>query len=71
MPTILPPPRRAERERKLSLLSIVFNLFLVVSALTLTFMVLAREERYALTTSAPMETSAPDANSGIMQVPPG
>ena len=46
MPTILPtPPRRVDKKR--SLFSTVFNTFMVVSALALTFMVLVQEQRFA------------------------
>lgn len=46
MPTALPPPpRRVEKKR--TVFGVVFNAFLVVSALALTFMVLVREQGYA------------------------
>lgn len=48
MPTLLPPPRRVQVKAKPSLASIVFNGFLVVSALLLAFVVLQREEEYGL-----------------------
>ena len=47
MPTILPPPHRKEKPR-LSVFSVLFNTFLVASALALTFALLVREEQYAL-----------------------
>ena len=50
MPTILPPPRRAPQKRSLvrNIFDVMFNTTLVVSALILVVIVLAREEQYAL-----------------------
>ena len=47
LPTALPHPRRVEKKPKLSVFSVLFNTFLVVSALALTVVVLVREEEYA------------------------
>lgn len=44
MPTILPPSRRA-REKRQAVLSIAFNVTLLVSATVLTFVVLIRAQR--------------------------
>ncbi len=50
MPTILPPskPRAAVKpvKQKLTLASLLFNGFMIVSALVLAFIVLITEERY-------------------------
>ena len=49
MPTVLPPlprPQSATRKRP-SVFTILFNTFMVVSALMLAFAVLVREEQYA------------------------
>jgi len=74
LPTALPPPRRVEKKRELSIFSVVFNTFLVVSALALTFALLVREEEYALA-GPQVETAAPRTTPGITgelkQVPPG
>ena len=48
VPTALPRPRRPQAKQKQSALSLLFNTFLVVSAVALTFIVLQREEEYAL-----------------------
>jgi hypothetical protein len=45
LPTALPRPPRVEQKR--SRFSIVFNAFMVLSALILTFIVLVREQGYA------------------------
>ncbi len=47
MPTDLPRPRRVESKTK-SVVTVLFNTFMVVSALLLTFVVLVREEQYVL-----------------------
>jgi hypothetical protein len=51
VPTILPPskPRAAVKlvKQKQTLASLLFNGFMIVSALALTFIVLITEERYA------------------------
>jgi hypothetical protein len=46
LPTALPRPPRAERKR--SVFSVVLNAFMLVSGLALTFIVLVREEHYAM-----------------------
>lgn len=66
MPTVLPPSRRVKKKRKLSVFSVLFNTFLVVSALALTFAVLVREEEYALAQTddgQTIETGARTASS--------
>ena len=45
MPTALPRPTRVEKKR--SVLSVVLNGFMLVSALALAFIVLVREQGYA------------------------
>jgi hypothetical protein len=45
LPTALPRPPRVEQKR--SRLGVVFNAFMVLSALILTFVVLVREQGYA------------------------
>jgi hypothetical protein len=59
LPTAL--PRRRRVKAKQSFVSILFNTFLVVSALALTFVVLVREERYAFAKleAATVEQAAP------------
>jgi hypothetical protein len=47
LPTDLPRRRRVESKTK-SVVTLLFNTFMVVSALLLTFVVLVREEQYAL-----------------------
>lgn len=47
MPTDLPRPRRAQTKTK-SVVNFLFNTFMVVSAALLAFVVLVREEQYAL-----------------------
>ncbi len=47
MPTQPPTPPRRGNDKKRSLLGIVLNTLMVVSALALTFMVLVQEQRYA------------------------
>ena len=46
MPTALPRPRRVEPKR--SHFGVALNAFMVMSALILTFIVLVREQRYAM-----------------------
>ena len=50
MPTYLPrPPRVAAKPSRLrTVINVLFNTFMVVSALLLAFVVLVREEQYAL-----------------------
>jgi hypothetical protein len=47
LPTDLPRPRRAQTKTK-SVVNFLFNTFMVVSAALLAFVVLVREEQYAL-----------------------
>ncbi|MBV8792372.1 MAG: hypothetical protein JO205_01245 [Pseudolabrys sp.] len=49
MPTMLPPrkPRAVAKPQKQTLAAFMFNAFMIVSALALTFVVLVTEERYA------------------------
>jgi hypothetical protein len=51
VPTVLPPRRRNERNKAIA--SIVFNIFLLVSALGFAAVVLVREQNYALGQSSP------------------
>jgi hypothetical protein len=46
LPTALPRPRSVARKRP-SVFTVLFNTFMVVSALMLAFVVLVREEQYA------------------------
>ena len=70
MPTALPPRRRIGKKPKLSVFSILLNTFLLVSALGLTFVVLVREEQYALASPDASDRAAPDIGER-MQAPPG
>lgn len=58
MPTVLPPRRRAEQIKCIA--SILFNGFLLVSALAFAIVVLVREQDYARgqSPSAPFENGA-------------
>lgn len=78
MPTVLPPPRRRVESKERSVANILFNTFLVVSALLLTFVVLIREEEYALAQPdnptqiiADSPRGAPDIIEQMMVIPPG
>jgi len=77
LPTVLPRPRRHVESKKQSVASLIFNTFLVVSALLLTFIVLVREEEYALAQpddptqiTADSPHAAPDIGEQ-MRIPPG
>ncbi len=63
MPTLL--PRRRRVEAKTSFATVLFNAFLLMSALALTVVVLVREEEYALgqTEPAAIERPAPNATA--------
>ncbi len=80
LPTILPPRRRVKNaeSKEQSVASILFNTFLVVSALLLTFVVLVREEEYALArpddpapAAAETPQAAPSISEQMLQIPPG
>lgn len=59
MPTTLPPRRRsdAKRARQRAVFDIAFNGALLVSALILAFVVLLREEQYALGQTGELATA--------------
>lgn len=74
MPTALPRSRRVEAKQ--SAASIIFNTFLVVSALLLAFLVVVREESYAfpqpetaIGEQVPRATPI-DMTGGSMALPP-
>jgi hypothetical protein len=71
LPTDLPRPRRPE-SRTTTAVTFLFNTFMVVSALLLTFVVLVREEQYALAQPdvlAAVQTSMGTAN--VRETPTG
>jgi hypothetical protein len=75
LPTALPRPR-VKTKTKTSAASVVFNTFLVVSAVALTFVVLQREEDYAFARPADpapaveVQTDPPDMTGESMVLPP-
>jgi hypothetical protein len=77
LPTALPRPRRVEAKKKPSFFTLLLNTFMIASAVLLTFMVLVREEQYALaqTNSLPavistMPQATPDMTGQTMAMPP-
>ena len=68
MPTDLPRPRRADTKTKTAV-TFLFNTFMVVSALLLAFVVLVREEQYAL--AQPDVLSAVTMSMGTAKSPTG
>jgi hypothetical protein len=70
LPTALPPRRRDERNKAIA--SILFNTFLLVSAVTFAVVVLVREQNYVLHQSPPgsfehAAANGPVTGSRIMQ----
>ena len=67
MPTLLPlPPKQQPRAaKKSSIFDFIFNGFLVVSALALTFVVLMQEQRFAMGQPGPFAETV----AQLMQAP--
>jgi len=65
VPTALPPRRRDERNKAIA--SILFNTFLLVSALAFAVVVLVREQNYVLRQPSPdlFESAATDGPAAV------
>ena len=70
MPTVLPRPRVQRARSKRSIASVLFNGFLVVSALALTFVVLMREEEYAFARPEPARVKLEQPDTADLPLPP-